>query len=228
MQTRKLFLLLYAAATATDLLAILQNHDDIRFISKPVLMPLLIIYAFTRIVKKKKLFTLLIISLTFSWMGDVLLLMDNGTSNYFMFGLIAFLLAHIGYIIMNHNSRYANTASALLPTQQMRYLFILILAGSAIVYVLYPHLGDLKLPVIIYAGVLTYMVISALYRYGRTQGRSFALVFCGALFFMLSDAMLAVNKFVESFSYAGFWVMFTYASAQFLIVEGLAYHTDEK
>ncbi|HMQ00766.1 MAG TPA: lysoplasmalogenase, partial [Cyclobacteriaceae bacterium] len=93
-----------------------------------------------------------------------------------------------------------------------------------LVIVLYPHLDKLLWPVIIYATVIVWMTLNALFRYGRTNALSFWLVFFGALFFMLSDSMLAINKFMLPFDYAGFFVMFTYITAQYLIVEGLLQH----
>ncbi|MTI22192.1 lysoplasmalogenase [Fulvivirga sp. RKSG066] len=228
MQKTKLLLTIYAAAVATDLLAITNQIEDIRLISKSVLMPILAIYAFIRISRKKETsFLVLITALGFSWLGDILLLFDAGSDNYFIYGLGAFLIAHIGYIVVNRKATYPNTSTSLLSTQKMRYIFIIVLAGSAVVHVLYAHLGALKLPVIVYAAILTLMAISALYRFGRTSHRSFVLVFTGAVLFMLSDTLLAVDKFVETFPYAGFWIMATYSSAQFLIVEGVAVHDDE-
>jgi uncharacterized membrane protein YhhN len=38
--------------------------------------------------------------------------------------------------------------------------------------------------------------------------------------FLLSDALLAINKFVAPIPMAGFWVMLTYITAQYLIVKG--------
>lgn len=224
-RTRVLFLL-YAAATASDLLAIIQQMDDVRVISKSILMPILIVYAFYRFADKKGVFKLVLVALLFSWAGDILLLFDTRDQSLFVFGLGSFLIAHVFYIMTNAKARKPNTSVGLIPTQQMRYLFILIMAGLAIIYIILPHLGDLTIPVIIYAAVLTIMTITALYRYGRTETSSFSMVFMGACFFMLSDAMLAINTFVNDFVYAGFWVMLTYTSAQWMLVEGFAKHTD--
>lgn len=226
MPRTKVFFLLYAAATASDLLAIIQEMDNVRVISKGVLMPILMLYAFYRIKNSKPLFILLLSALVFSWAGDLLLLFEAKNESFFIFGLGSFLVAHMCYILINTKSRNPNTPVGLIPTQQMRYLFIIIMAGLAIVYILLPHLGDLKLPVIIYAVVLTYMVISALYRFGRTLSSSFSLVFLGACLFMISDAMLAIDTFVNHFAYAGFWVMLTYTTAQWMLVEGYARHLD--
>lgn len=225
MNKSKIILAAYGAAVAADLLAIFQQMDEIRLISKSVLMPLLMVYAISKFQNKKSaLFAMLTAGLVLSWVGDLFLLFDNAYSSYFIFGLIGFLIAHICYIFAYQNAKLPNTETALLPTQQIRYLFILTLAGSAVIYVLYPHLDQLKLPVIIYAIVLVGMAIAALYRFGRTSSASFTLVFVGALLFMLSDSMLAINKFVDSFLNAGIWVMLTYSLAQYFIVEGLAKH----
>jgi uncharacterized membrane protein YhhN len=77
---------------------------------------------------------------------------------------------------------------------------------------------------LVYAGVLTYMVLSALFRFGKTNSGSFTMVFGGAILFMMSDSLIAINKFLEPLSMAGFWVMITYITAQFLIVKGLLKH----
>jgi uncharacterized membrane protein YhhN len=79
-------------------------------------------------------------------------------------------------------------------------------------------------PVMLYALVLTLMVLNALFRFKRTGAASFAMVFGGAILFMISDSVLAVNKFLEPVSHSGIWIMSTYISAQFLIVEGILQH----
>ncbi|WP_341890481.1 lysoplasmalogenase family protein, partial [Variovorax sp. YR752] len=40
----------------------------------------------------------------------------------------------------------------------------------------------------------------------------------GACFFMLSDALLAINRFVSPLPLASLWVLATYYAAQMLIV----------
>jgi hypothetical protein len=46
------------------------------------------------------------------------------------------------------------------------------------------------------------------------------MFFTGALFFMLSDSLLAINKFYRPFPLAGFLIMLSYIVAQYLIVIG--------
>jgi uncharacterized membrane protein YhhN len=73
------------------------------------------------------------------------------------------------------------------------------------------------------------MAIQALLRYGYTTSRSFTLIFTGALFFMLSDSLLAINKFMTPLHLASLAVMTTYIIAQYLIVEGfISHHENEQ
>jgi uncharacterized membrane protein YhhN len=71
------------------------------------------------------------------------------------------------------------------------------------------------------------MVLQALFRYGYTNTVSFWFVFVGAILFMISDSMIAVNKFLSSFELAGVAIMVTYILAQFLIIKGLLLHFEE-
>jgi len=228
MSRSRIVIIAYLAALSAELVAVLWELNEIRLFSKGSLMPLLILLAFVSANRSNMPFKLLIWGLIFSWVGDLLLLFDQVQSYLFVYGLASFLIAHLLYIFCYRKARYEEAELGLLPTQEMRYLFILVLAGSAAVWILFPHLGSLKVPVIIYAIVLTLMAIAALYRFGKTPKSSFGLVFIGALLFMVSDSMLAINKFVEPINNAGFWVMLTYGLAQLLIVVGIVEHTKTK
>jgi uncharacterized membrane protein YhhN len=49
-------------------------------------------------------------------------------------------------------------------------------------------------------------------------------VFVGALLFMLSDCLIAINKFMMPIGHAELCIMSTYMAGQFLIVRGLLEH----
>lgn len=189
-------------------------------ITKGLLMPVLASMAIVHLMcQRPPYFFWLLSALFFSWMGDLILLADD----CFIFGLGAFLLAHVVYINMNRMAR-TDDEMALLPTQELRYLFILVLAGCAVLYVLFPYLEELKIPVIFYTAAITYMGISALYRYGRTINSSFYLVFMGAILFMISDTLLALNLFIGPMPNSSFWVMLTYGTAQYMLTFGFIKH----
>nr|WP_262896717.1 lysoplasmalogenase [Fulvivirga marina] len=194
------------------------------FYTKPFLMPLLMVYFSVSSVEKKSLLNFGLLALLFSWAGDVVLMFQDRGELYFMMGLGSFLLAHVIYIFTYKKARWEEEENGLLPTQKIRYVFILVLAGCGLVYVLLPKLGELTIPVIIYASIIVAMTIFALNRFGFTSQTSFGLVFLGAVLFMMSDSILAINKFMEPLPIAGFWIMLTYILAQFTIVQGLLLH----
>ena len=79
-----------------------------------------------------------------------------------------------------------------------------------------------QIPVIIfYAISLISMSMSAANRKGLTNEESFLLVFSGSVLFVLSDSMIALNKFFTEIPKASFLIMLTYFPAQYLIMLGL-------
>jgi uncharacterized membrane protein YhhN len=220
---KKLVLVLFLLVSVTELAAHLLDWPTVRHFSKPLLLIFLGLYYYVS-VERNHLSKLVVLALIFSWGGDVLLMYQPKHELYFVFGLASFLVAHLFYIFAYRQFRSEDTSNALLGVQRFRYSFPVILAGTGLITVLYNHLGDLKIPVIIYALVLVFMVLNALFRFGRTSMISFSMVFFGATLFMISDSLIAINKFLMPLAYSGFWVMITYITAQYLIVEGLLRH----
>ena len=133
-----------------------------------------------------------------------------------MLGLIAFLLAHISYSVV------FLIQGKIILKKEMRTVAVSLLAyGIALFMMLQDNLGTLKVPVIIYILAIMIMAITAYGRKDLVDYTSFKLVFMGALFFILSDSILAVNKFLVAIPGSHFLVMGTYATAQYLIVRGL-------
>jgi uncharacterized membrane protein YhhN len=163
----------------------------------------------------------MLLALAFSWAGDVLLQIDTGGTDLFLPGLTAFLLAHIMYIVIFFGTPGNNGF-----LEKHFYLtFALLLYGVALTGLLWDYLGKLRIPVIFYGIVILTMIAGALNRYYKSERRSYWLVLTGAILFVLSDSLLAVNKFAFPFSFAGLAVMSTYALAQFLIVTGYLLQT---
>jgi uncharacterized membrane protein YhhN len=76
--------------------------------------------------------------------------------------------------------------------------------------------------------VLTLMVLNAVFRYGRTSSAGFWFALAGAVLFMISDSLLAINKFMNPLPQASLFIMLTYIAAQYLIVEGILRHVEEE
>ncbi len=116
--------------------------------------------------------------LLLSAVGDALLL--SSRRRPFLAGIGVFLLAHVAYA--------AAFAPASRPSTPIAVA--LALAALAIVRWLWPHLADLRLPVIAYAVAITAMLVLAL-------GVESRLVRVGAAIFYHSDLTVARDRFVR-------------------------------
>jgi uncharacterized membrane protein YhhN len=219
---KKIALILFALVAVAELIAATFNIALVQTIAKPLIMITLMSYYLFSVPARNYFF---LIAMVFCWLGDVLL-MFQGDEMFFIYGLVAFLTGHVLYVFSYRQMRDSEGLGLLGP-QKIRFSFPIILAGTGLVVVLLPHLGDLKIPVMIYALVLTIMVLQALFRFGFTSKRSFTSIFAGALFFMISDSALAINKFMHSLPMASLLIMSTYMAAQYLIVEGAIAHSAE-
>lgn len=221
MRRPSIFLFLFAVASVTELLALNLQTSLMHTIAKPLIMLFLIGFYLSIASTRSMTF---VQALFFCWGGDVLLLFQTDGEIFFILGLVAFLIGHVLYIFSYREFRWVDRQNELLSIQKIRSSFPIVLAGTGLVVVLFPTLGGLKIPVLLYAVVLMWMVMTALFRYGRTSVASFWLVFAGAALFMTSDSLLAINKFYSSFPFSGPVVMLTYILAQLLIVMGAIKH----
>jgi uncharacterized membrane protein YhhN len=158
--------------------------------------------------------------LSFSWLGDVILLFSARSELFFAAGLGAFLIAHLFYIAAYIRSVRGAPGKVFFRRRPGWLLpFMVLFAG--LYGLLYPALGSMRIPVFVYTATILLMAIFALNRKDRVSEASFYPIFVGALVFILSDSLLAFNKFLVPIPYAGVLVMSTDIAAQYLIVEGV-------
>jgi uncharacterized membrane protein YhhN len=220
--TRQIAQTLFVLASLGEVVSRLSALPLLHWICKPLIIVTLALYYYVG--KGRSRWVLL--AMLFAWLGDMALMFEASMPQFFIIGLLAFLAAHVFYIIAYRHHQVPPAADALHGIQKIRLAFPVILAGTGLVVVLYPALGGLKVPVLIYATVLVLMVLRGLFRYGHTTRRSFWLVFTGALLFMISDSILALDKFLLSIPFAGALIMATYALAQYGLVSGLLSHAE--
>jgi uncharacterized membrane protein YhhN len=149
---------------------------------------------------------LVVAGLLFSLAGDVFLMMPR---DRFVRGLASFLVAHVFYI------------AAFWPegtrAPSLWVGAVLVVYGALMLGLLWPRLGKLKVPVLIYVLVILLMAWQASNRWlGAGPGGS-AFAAAGALLFVASDSLLAWNRFKGSFRAAQAYVLGTYFAAQWLI-----------
>lgn len=154
---------------------------------------------------------LLLAALLASLAGDVFLMLEG----LFIPGLVSFLLAHLAYIaLLGRSVRWFAHRGALLLT---------VAVGAAMYAWLWQGglPAELRAPVAVYVLVIALMAAQALGRAAQLQTDASRTVALGACIFMLSDSVLAVDRFVQPVPLALLWVLATYYAAQFCIVHGM-------
>ena len=146
------------------------------------------------------------VGLVLSLAGDVLLI----PRGYFVQGLVAFLFAHLAYL-------RALTTTVRFAARPLAFAVVALVA-AAILALLWPKLpAGLQVPVLCYVAVLGAMCAQAIARASvlRTAGARVAAI--GAALFLMSDAMLAFDRFHTPLPGAALLVLGTYYCAQLLL-----------
>ncbi len=212
-------IILYTLLSITNLMGFITGNKMLSMISKPLLMPLLIVWFILSTRHHFNAFAKwLVAGFIFSWFGDLALMKEADGPQFFILGLASFLFAHLSYIRAFIKTPYRHKLTIIKSKPWLLLVFLVFEAG--LLYLLFPYLADMKIPVVIYATVIMLMSIYALNRYGLVNNTSYKLILSGALIFMLSDTTIALNKFYYPFKYAGLCIMFTYLLAQYLIAKG--------
>ena len=199
-----------------DLTGILLQHKGLQYIFKPLIIPVLFGYFDAQSVSiTKGLHKWITAALLFSLLGDTLLMFDEKNAIFFLLGLSAFLLAHIFYIIFFHQVRIKESVKG-----NPWLLVVVVIYYVALISLLSPYLSAMRVPVLIYGIVISFMFMLAMHMLFIKNKSAGIWMMTGALLFVISDSILAINKFYQPFEVAGVLIMLTYGLAQLFIVEG--------
>ena len=218
----KKFTILFLVIFVAELLAVYYSwrFEWLEYITKPLI--LLSLMGFILVSTKGiscKFKRLILIALIFSWGGDMFLMFDKQYPLLFIFGLASFLISHLLYIFAFNQSAHPPLNVPLIKKHPW-IIFLLILFGSYVFKKLQPSLGEMVVPVIVYLIAILSMFVFALNRWGKVSNQSFLWITAGALFFILSDSLLAFDKFLDPIKNAHLVIMATYMFAQYAIVRG--------
>ncbi len=202
-------------------LILVETNPTLRLYSKPLLMPLLMAAYVSEAGFRGRHQRFLLSALFLSWLGDVLLMFDGRSSGFFIAGLSSFLLAHVVYIAYFLGIRSDRTSY--LKTRPVMLLVVVVYVIE-LLYILWPRLGGMRLPVTVYGIVIGTMLACALWQYGRLENRTAWSFISGAMFFVISDSLLAINRFAHPTPAGGILVMATYCLAQFMLARGSVRH----
>ncbi|WNJ16346.1 lysoplasmalogenase [Pontibacter sp. G13] len=220
------FTRVYAVIAVLELISnvVFERIPLLHYCVKPLIMISLGVYFVSQSQRKLNLFSVAILfAIGFSWLGDVFLM--GASSLSFLVGLGSFLIAQVAYTLAFNQPTDAHAPKRL--TRRKPWVLIpFVLYAAGLLWAVKDGADMLFGPIVVYALVIMLMALSALNRWKRVLSQSFAMVFLGAMLFMLSDSLIALSRFGGELTipYASLWIMSTYMAAQYLIVIGMLKH----
>jgi uncharacterized membrane protein YhhN len=202
----RILLLTYVVISIADLVAEGLHLRTAAFVGGVLAMPALIAFLGSVRPLWSRLVRLVMVALTFSWLGD------------WLGGLIPpTVLTKIAFFFVGH----VFFVMAFLPFRRRSVLrrpvllAVYMLVVAALLVVIVPSAGPLSIPVVLYGTLLTAMAVLA--------GGVSRLAGTGAAIFVVSDLAIAVSTFVlhGTLVQAELVIMSTYLLAQVLIVLGV-------
>jgi uncharacterized membrane protein YhhN len=203
--------LFYFMLGAVNITAGIADIDWLNYLTKPLLMISLGIFYFQKTNKNLNLQDkIMLFALLFSCFGDTFLMFQGKNPHFFLFGLGSFLLAQVAYTFVfskESKAQYLKRIPFMLYTAVLLNILIIKIPAA------------FKIPILVYSFAITLMGIKAMER--QANAKSYQLVLIGAITFIASDSLIAINKFAFKIPLPDVWIMATYIIAQYLIVEGI-------
>lgn len=216
---------MFAIVLAIDIIGLWANLDYLHIVFKPLLMPILLVGLIqNKKETEEKNWRLIFGALLLSWAGDVLLLFSANKAEFFIIGLLCFLIAHIAYIL--YFSRYKKGRGEWFKKHPFQTLLVIIYATFLYAFLL-PFLGSLMIPVAIYTLIISIMLLQVLGSQPYLPANTRKLFVFGAILFAISDSILAINKFYQPHPLLDGTVMATYGLAQSFLLLGAIRNTDQ-
>jgi uncharacterized membrane protein YhhN len=202
-----LFLLILVFSGGLYLAGHYLQKPVLKYTFKPITTILILFFAFMQLPEVSVYYKVFIlIGLFLSLFGDVFLLWPE---KRFVAGLVAFLLAHVAFILA--------ITSNFGPFLGWQYLIPVVLYMIIFLWIVLPKSGKMAVPVVVYAVVLMLFFWQATGRAVYLASNSSANAFWGAFLFVISDSILAYNKFVKNFKTSEFFIILTYWAALYFI-----------
>ncbi len=214
MKSLKPFLWCFGIILAAELIVV-SNPEwrPFRMITKPMVVgSLLVFFLLQKVDRKTRI--LVTTALVLSIIGDMQLIYAGEYDYLFVGGLIAFLLAHVMYIVLFSRDRNKDIG-VLAP------LLILSVYAVFIFWYLSDSLNHFKLPVAAYIITILIMILFAYLRNDPITHNGYIFIVAGALLFVFSDSIIAITRFKSDIPYSGILVMLIYGIAQLFMLLGI-------
>ncbi|MBW8686302.1 lysoplasmalogenase [Chitinophaga rhizophila] len=218
MQGRSFFNILYAVTLFVHLLAIVFHLDITGYASKFLLSFVLVVQFVLGTEGIPPVFRISMLAALFlTGFGDIFLLFSDQSPFFFTFGLATFALSLLAYIGFFLKIRYSNYP---LPRCQWAFMFSAQAAIITFIYLVIPYLGQMTIPVIIFAIVASVMLQAVKHAFRLKDQPSGWYALGGAGLYILSCALIAIHHFCYRIPMGSFLIMLTYGLAQWGLVNG--------
>ena len=207
----KIAFFVFLLVSIFDIIGILFKIPILIVIFKPfILLSLLVLYSLSISLKNRWY----VLALVFSFFGDVFLMFTGEL--YFIVGLISFLIAHILFIKIVI-SRIQNTTVLKVIYSIIPFLLVF----STLLFILKGSLDEMLVPVVIYGFTISTFGTVSLLDYLNKGSNKTLLMLVGSIIFIVSDSVLAIDKFHFETHTFKVIIMCTYVLAQYLIYRSM-------
>lgn len=212
----KLFSVFFFVNLTLDI--IFNNVDGLynfRLITKPIVtISLLLFYLLNSKHKTQKERISIVFSLISLLLGDLFLMVNLPFYNFWA-GSGFFLLANVFYASAFYRSAHFDI------DRSIPFIAIVSLVCLTLLYFIYDKLDSFFFPATLYMLITLNMSQAAFLRNRVVNNKSYYAIFLGSIFFLASQASVAIIKFYGNFPYEKIIVMLLYGLSQYLIIYGI-------
>ncbi|WP_299134278.1 lysoplasmalogenase [uncultured Tenacibaculum sp.] len=201
---------LFLLVAIADIYAVITQNKVIEMIFKPLLMTTLVMVYLLSVKKPNFWF---VSGLFFSFWGDVFLLDKEA---FFVFGLGSFLLAHVIYIKITTGFLQKDLTAKMITSA-----IPFVLLFGCLLYLIYDNLEEMLIPVIVYGVTIATFGASALLNYRQEKSMANSWLLLGAIIFIASDSLIALNNFYEAKHLFDIAIIVLYIISQYLICKAM-------
>jgi uncharacterized membrane protein YhhN len=202
----KVLITVFLIVSILDIVGVAMDYPVMQAVFKPMIMLSLMAAYYFSVTKINPWYLL---AMAFSFLGDVLLMDKN---NLFLAGIAAFLGTQLIYIFIIKKRLKKGRAKDLLISIVPFLIFY-----SLLISVLQKNLGTFMIPVMVYGMAISIFGMAALLLYLQNKDSITRMLLMGAILFIISDSMIALQKFHAARTWYPVVIMATYVMAQFLI-----------
>lgn len=212
MKRKEIFTYIFYLIALSTIVGVAFKITELIYVVKP-LLTLTLIYLYTLTLSRiNKLYIYAMLS---CFVGDVFLLFKD-QQLFFIIGLVSFLLAHIFFIKIVFkrliNVSYKKILTTYIPFLVL-FIFLFLFISRSV--------GNMMIPVLIYGMVISLFASVALVANEERRSIKSLYMLTGAVVFIISDSLLAVNKFYYTLPVFEVIIMFTYIVALYLIYRSM-------